>query len=144
MSAIEPLCYLAGIQPAGLSKEEKFIIELELFLLICEALKQEYKTKYQNYFRLLKCDHEMENRMMEMQFVRCVINDILSTEEYTLSGIASYTQTPEDIVFELATGLNTNPSAIFLRKLIELHRFIRRELYAVIIEKITAEYLKNK
>jgi hypothetical protein len=79
-----------------------------------------------------------------MKLLRCIINDILMTEEYTLSGIACYTQTPEEIVYDLAIGLNTNPSAIFLRKIIELHRFIRRELYASIIEKIIIEYIKNK
>ena len=38
-------------------------------------------------------------------------------------------------------GLNTSPSAIFLRKIIELHRSIRPELYREIMRKITTEYL---
>ncbi|HSW94069.1 MAG TPA: hypothetical protein VLJ15_06940 [Gammaproteobacteria bacterium] len=144
MSAMEPLCRLASIDPTKFTREEKFIIEMELFTRICEVLGEEFKTGYQNYFRLLKCDAEMENAVMEANFLRCLINDILSTEEYTLSGIARYTQTPEDVVYELATGLNTNPSAIFLRKIIELHRFVRRELYSMIIEKIMTDYFKNK
>lgn len=144
MSAVEPLCYLAGINLVGLTREEKFIVEMELFVRVCEALKDEFKMRYKDYFRLLKCSFEMENAIMEMKFLSCIINDILNTEEYTLSGIACYTQTPEDVVYELAIELNINPSAIFLRRIIELHRFVRRELYSAIMEKITAEYLKKK
>ena len=113
---------------------------MEIFTLLCEELKQLFKGNYQDYFRLMNSNAEMEDTVMESKFVRCVINDILSTEEYTLSGIAYYTQIPEEVVYEIATGINTNPSALFLRKIIELHRLIRRDLYRDIVKKITAEY----
>jgi hypothetical protein len=38
-------------------------------------------------------------------------------------------------------GRNVRPSAIFLRKLIDLHRSVRRELYQKIIKKVTENYL---
>ena len=139
MPATEPLCYLMGISPTTLTKEENLIIEVVLFIHICEALKEEYKIKHKDYFRILKCNAEMEYATMETKFLSSVINDILSTEEYTLPGIACYTQTPEDVVYEIAAGINTSPSAIFLRKIIELHRSIRQELYREIIKKITRE-----
>ena len=141
MSATEPLCHLAGISPTNLTKEENLIVEVELFTRICEVLKGECKTKYKDYLRIVKCNIEMENEIMETRVVRDVINDILSTEEYTLTGIACYTQTPEDVVYEVALGLNTSPSATFLRKIIELHRSIRRDLYREIMKKIMTEYL---
>lgn len=141
MPATEPLCYLVGISPAKLTKEENLIIEVELFTRICEVLKGEFKTKNKGFLRIVKCHIEAENEIMETKVVRDVINDILSTEEYTLTGIACYTQTPEDVVYEVASGLNTNPSATFLRKIIELHRSIRRDLYREIIKKIMSEYL---
>ena len=68
-----------------------------------------------------------------------MINDILLSEEYTLPGIACYTQMPEDVVNDIATGLNTNPSVKFIRRIIELHRIVRRDLYAQIMKKITIE-----
>jgi hypothetical protein len=83
----------------------------------------------------------MENGVMEDSLVRCVINDILSTEEYTLAGIACYTQTPEEVIYEVAMGQNTSPSALLLRKIIELHRSVRSDLYRAIMKKITDEYL---
>ena len=140
MPAMEPLCYLIDISPTNLTKEENLMIEIELFARICEALLEEYKIKYKDYFQILKSNAKMEYVTMEAKFLSNIINDILSTKEYTLSGIACYTQTHEDVVYEVAIGINTNPSAIFLRKIIELHRSIRQELYREIIKKITNEY----
>jgi hypothetical protein len=136
MPAIEPLCRLVGVCPDYLSREENIILEVELFARVCEELKESFKLKYRDYFQILKSHIEMEN-VMEENFVRCVINDILSTEEYTLDGIACYTQTPEEVVYELATGANTRPSAVLLRKIIELHRSVRRDLYDAMMKKIS-------
>jgi len=141
MPATEPLCHLVGISPTKLTKEENIILEVELFTRICEELKEGFKAKYKDYFRIMKCSAEMENAMMEASFVRCVINDILSTEEYTLDGIACYTQTPEEVVYELAMGWNTSPSAVLLRKIVELHRSVRRDLYDAMMKKISATIL---
>lgn len=139
MPSMEPLCQLVGICSTDLSKEEGIILEIELFTRLCEALKESFKNHYKDYLRVIKCHSEMENMLMEAQFVRCVINDILSTEEYTLDGIAYYTQTPEDVVYELATGSNTSPSANVLRRIIELHRTVRRDLYDALMKKISTD-----
>ncbi len=45
MSATKPLCYLIGIHPAKFSKEENFLLEAELFLRICEELKEIFRHK---------------------------------------------------------------------------------------------------
>jgi hypothetical protein len=144
MPAREPLCHLVGVSPAKLTKEENLILEIELFTRICEELKDVFKVKYKDYFRVIKCNAEMENAIMESMFVRCVINDILSSEEYTLDGIAYHTQTPEEVVYELAMGWNTSPSAMLLRKIVELHRSIRRELYDAMMKKISATILTSE
>ncbi len=140
----ELLCQTMGINPYKLSDEENLILEVELYTRICEKLKEYFKDQYKIYFRLMKCTAEIEDAMMEAKFARCVINDILSTEEYTLSGIACYTHTPEEVVYDVAIGVNTSPTAIFVRKIIELHRSIRRELYQEIIKKIKKEYVEEE
>ncbi len=140
----ELLCQTMGINPYKLSSEENLILEVELYTRICDKLKEFFIGQHKVYFRLMKCTAEVEDAMMEARFARCVINDILSTEEYTLPGIACYTQTPEEVVYDVAMGINTTPTAIFLRKIIELHRSIRRELYHEIIKKIKIEYLDEK
>lgn len=141
MPAIEPLCHLIGINSNKFSKEEIFILEAELLIHICYEIKEFYRDRYKNYFRLMKFTIEMENAMLDANYIRFAINDILLTEEYTLSGIAYYTQTPEDIIYEVVTGSNTRPSATFLQKIIELHREVKRDLYDTIIKKVYEQHL---
>lgn len=138
MPAIEPLCSLIGVNKASLSKEESFLLEAELFIRIYEELKKYQKSEYKDYFRSIKLTNAMEDSMLEMNFVRAIIKDILATEEYTIEGIAQYTDTHQDVVEEVVTGLNSCPSAIFVRKAIELHRSVRKELYDMIMKKVMA------
>jgi SMI1-KNR4 cell-wall len=141
MSATEPLYHLIVINPCKLTKEEIQLLEAELFVRICEELREFFSEQNKGYFRLMKFNIEQENDMLESKFVRFIIRDILSTEEYSLNGIAYYTNTHEDVVGEVLAGRNTNPSATFLRRVIELHRSVRRDLYNSIIKKITKQYL---
>lgn len=141
MPAVEPLCHLIGINHTKFSKQENMLIEAELFLRICEELKEIIKNQYKDYFRFIKINSETENIMLETIFTKLIINDILSTGEYTIQGIACYTDTHEDIIGELASGLNTKPLATCLRKIIELHRTVRKEVYQSIGKKIASEYL---
>ena len=80
----------------------------------------------------------MENIMLEECLIKYIINDILSTEEYSLSGIAYYTNSPEDVIYEIAMGNNTNPSLFLSKKIIELHRSVRPYLYHELIKKVVA------
>jgi hypothetical protein len=65
-----------------------------------------------------------------------IVNDIVSTGEYTPQGIACYTGSFEEVVEEIQSGINTNPSGILLKRLIGLHCSVRRDLYDFIIRKI--------
>jgi len=141
MPAIEPLCHLLGITPGQLSKEEHLLLEAGLFASICEELKEIFRAPYKEYFRLMKFTVEKENIMLETNLVRLMVQDILSTNDYNLQGIAQYTDTPENIIQEVCSGRNTSPSAIFHRRVIDLHRNVRRDLYRAIMRKITAEYV---
>lgn len=141
MSTMEPLSSLVGIKSSGLSKEESCLFEADLFIRICEELKEMFREQRRDYFCLMRLTREKENAVLEDYFIRLIINDILSTEEYTLDGIANYTNTPKDVVEDVLTGQNKSPSALFLRRLIELHRNIRHSLYLTIMKKITAEHL---
>lgn len=140
MSAIEPLCQLFGIQSITLSKEEKILLEAELFLRLCEELREIFREQYKDYFHLMKLTKDKENNMLESKFISFFIQDILATKEYNLEGIALYADTHEDVLHEAYVGLNLYPSAILLRKIIELHRTVRRELYQSIARKIALEY----
>lgn len=139
MTAMEPLCQLFGISSKKFTKEENLILEAKLFICICEALQGIIKTEYKDCFQLLKFDKNTENTMLENEFLRCAIKDILLTETYSLAGIACYTNTPEDVILEVIAGNNKNPSLSFSRRIIELHHSVRPEIYAAIIKKLTEE-----
>jgi hypothetical protein len=100
-------------------------------------------VQYKQYLCLMKFTIEMEDMMLEANFVQLLINDILSTKEYDLQGIAYYTNTYEDVIAEIMTGKNTNPSVLLVCRLIELHRAVRREVYQMITKKITQHYTQQ-
>ena len=141
MAATEPLCHLIGIDSYKLSREEFLILEAELFYSVCEELKEIFRMQYKEYFRLTKLTKEMENIMLEHHFLRFIINDTLSTKEYSVEGFAYYIDTHADVVNEIISGNNVNPSAMLLRRAIGLHRSVRGELYQAIIQKIIKKYL---
>lgn len=141
MATIELLSCFLGVNPKYLSKEEKLILEADLLGNICKELKEVFREQYSNYFHLMKFNTEMEEKMLDMNYIRWAITDILLTGEYTLSGIAYYTETPEEVVYEVALGSNLRPTAIFLQRVIELHRQVKHDLYISIRKKIAEQYL---
>lgn len=141
MSAIEPLSHWMGINLKNLSREEFIVLEAELFIRLCEELKEFFKIQYKDYFFLMKFNKEKENRMIENNLARYIARDLLSTKEYDLAGIAYYADTPEEVIQEVMDGRNIRPSATLLYRIIELHRSIRRDLYDEIIKKIVDQYL---
>ena len=78
--------------------------------------------------------------MLESNFTRLIINDILSTEDYNLQGISMYTNTHIDVIREIVAG-RTAPSISLFKRIIDLHWSVRRGLYDGIIKKITTQYL---
>ncbi len=128
-------------RPLKLSRTEKFLLEIKFFLALSHKLNKIFKTKYDAYQQLIKSNKE--NTMEEVKIIQEVIRDIILSEEYSLSGIARYAHVPEEIVYDLAIGLNTNPTFKVAKKLFELHVSVRRELYKEIIEKILIEDSSN-
>lgn len=139
MPALEPLCHLLGVSTKGLTKEECFLLEADLLTQICDHLKEVFREDHKRYFNLLKFTKEKEDCMLEAKFFSLIIHDILSTNDYTLEGIANYTDFQMDVIQEVYVGQNSNPSALLLRRLIELHKVVRRELYLHLTHKIKLE-----
>lgn len=140
MPAMEPYSHLMGVNTSMLTLQEKILLEAELFSSICKELKDVFRKQHREYFHLMNFNKEKEDLMLDEKFIQFIVNDILSTEEYNLHGIAYYTDTFKDVVEELAAGRNTNPSAILFRKLIVLHQSVRRALYDHILKKIILQY----
>jgi len=141
MSAVIPLRRLMGSAVPALSKYEAILLEVELFARICDELKTFFigsKKICLDIYRIAG-----EGIAMEVRLVKSMINDILSTGEYSLQGIACYTGTHEDVVEDIFTGINTSPTVLFFRRLVDLHRMVRQELYEMVMQKIMSPTEQN-
>lgn len=136
MTAIQAISESLIMDDRQLSKHESMLLEADIFTRICEELKEIIKRENKDYFLIFKIDNEKGRYMIEADFIRCIIKDILSTEEYTLSGIACYTDIPEDTIYDVVTGSNASPSLSLSQKIINLHRAVRPQLYNSIVNKI--------
>ena len=137
MAALERLCHFMGIDSKKFTREENLILEAELYIRVHEEIWELYQFQHKDYFYLFKLNNEMENMIMELRTIRCLINDILKSEAYTISGISYYTQTPEEIIQDVLMGNKISSIIAFPRKLIELHKSIRPDVYKNIMKKIT-------
>lgn len=72
--------------------------------------------------------------------VALMLLDLIKSEDYTISGVASYANLPEDVVYDIATGAITNPTLEVSRKIIQLHVGARAEIYQRVMQKITIQY----
>ncbi len=123
-----------------LCKEEILLLEADLFSRVCAELKEHFREHQKDYLRLMKLNKHTELTMLDENFVALIIKDVLLSQEYTVEGMAQYTNLPEDIFYEIIEGRNITPSANLLQRVIELHRSVRPTLYNAIIKKITFEY----
>lgn len=134
MAAIEKLCHLLGGNPKYLSYEENLLLEADLFTQICHTLETLYKTEINQFSVNTKAGKTIF--MLETQLLSFVINDILRTEDYSLTGIAYQTQIPEEVIYDILIGKNHSPSLDTSRRIIDLHRSVRPELYRAVIRKV--------
>jgi len=127
MSATDLLTSLFRTNFYELDKKEKTSIEV----LIFKYIYQELKTYYGEFFFI-----KMEGLMPNGAVICNLLNDLISSNEYSIAAVASYTGYPEDVIYDLAGGINLNPTVTLSTKIIELHSISRPDFYKDIIKKI--------
>lgn len=115
----------------NLNKKESVLLGSLLFI----SLYQELSHKFE-YFNT----NEKEERMISGFLIQGLVNDLLGTKDYTLAGLASYTGYPEEVIYDIAVGLNINPTLALATKIMELHSIARRDCYHELIEKIMKRF----
>ena len=118
------------------SKDEFTILEVEIFTRLIKELKDVFHIMHVDYFNLMKFSEIERINMIENNFIRFVINDILLTEEYSVQGIACYVETSEEVINDLIIGKNLFPSLQLSQQIIDLHRSVRFKVYDGIMKKI--------
>ncbi|MFZ2315067.1 MAG: hypothetical protein WAW86_05360 [Gammaproteobacteria bacterium] len=136
MAATMPLYNLLDIDLDNLTTQERSFVDMILCVSLCEEFRHQILAQYKGYFNSIKENAEKERSMLEQNIIGCILNDILSTNEYSLSGVAYYTNTPEEILMDVSTGSNLNPTFNLSRKLIDLHRTVKPQLYVDLLRKI--------
>lgn len=142
MAALEPLYHLLDTPKNGISKHEIRLTEVMLFLTLTPAIHQAIKHSRRQE-ALTDTLIDKESTMIENNFVRNLIEDILSTEEYSLEGMAYHLNVPEDALSDILIGYNQSPSLALARRIMELHKCVRRELYQHLVKKITLHSPQN-
>src|SRR5688572_25711885 len=108
MSAIEPFRNLLGINLSKLTESENRLLEIDLFYRVYQALAEYFIYQSKTSFSPNPSNNE-EIQMLDNKNANMLIRDILDTQEYTLAGIAYYTNVPFEVLEEISLGLNTNP-----------------------------------
>lgn len=142
VSKADLVCCLLGSTPK-LYPSEKNLLEIKLFAYICNELTKIFNSRYSEFQRLIKFSHYQEDDMCNTPVMQEIIKDILSTNEYSLTGIATHTRIPEEILTDLIIGINNNPTFELSKRIFELHISVRPKLYDEIMKKIALEYLKS-
>ncbi|MBA3661117.1 MAG: hypothetical protein H0W64_05295 [Gammaproteobacteria bacterium] len=116
----------------NLSKKEILLLELVFFIYL--------------YQELTVWCHEhgsVENSMISSLTISKLVNDLLINNEYSLEGLASYTGYPQDVIYDLAAGVNSEPTLVLSAKIIELHSIARREVYNDLVHKALTKFINT-
>lgn len=138
MATMEYLCCMAGIDPKKLSKEENLLLEAVLICDICDELAQVYQIKFPD--NLKKNFQEKDGMITHGNVINLIVQDLIKSNDYTITGVAAYSNVPEEVIYDIAIGNNSNPSLEVSRKIIELHKTARAELYQRVMQKVTSTY----
>ncbi|EKD73282.1 MAG: hypothetical protein ACD_45C00375G0002 [uncultured bacterium] len=127
MNILENLCWVCGINWKFLSKEEQILLDALLLDAMCEQLMEIYQE---------------EGKMdMSSNVVTLMLVDLIKSQDYTISGVATYANLPEDVIYDIAIGTIHNPTLETSRKIIQLHVGARSEIYQRVMQKITTQYV---
>jgi hypothetical protein len=114
----------------NLSREEVYLLDAMFLERMCHELTQILMEKY--------------TMSLEKDVICLMLHDLISTEDYTIGGVAAYAHVPEEVVYDIAIGNITNPTLAVSRKIIKLHMGARPELYSHVMQKITESYRAGK
>ena len=89
MNILENLCWACGINRRFISKEEQILLDALLLDAMCDELMEIYQKKG---------GVDVSNNMVTL-----ILLDLIKSEDYTISGVATYANLPEDVVYDIAS-----------------------------------------
>lgn len=143
MPAIQPACHLLNLVHIRTPTKELRLFEAETIACLVIELKEIFRKRYEPWITTTHSNKEEVYRMIDNQFLKDMLFDILSSGNYTLEGIARYTGFHEDLISDIASGICPHPSIFLFQKLFELHLGSKHDLYKNIRKKIISQMLEK-
>lgn len=113
----------------------KFFLLGFLHKLFCEIFRNQIDCNQYN------CS--MESYAMDSQIIQGIINGIIETGEYTLEGIAYYTEIPFDVIYDAALGVHNHFSITPWAKIANLYLQVKPDITQLLIDKLLAIKSEN-
>jgi hypothetical protein len=120
--------------------EENEIEILKFFLL--GFLHKLFSEIFKNQQDSNQYNLSMESYAMDSLIVQSILKGIIETGEYTLEGIAYYTQIPFDVIYDAASGIHNHFSVTPWAKIANLYLQVKPEIAQLLINRLLE--LKNQ
>jgi len=127
MTATDLVISLLRYPCDNLTQHEKTFLEMITFSYLYQQLLTTFQETFGNH---------REEFMIDGVLIQNLVNDLIASSDYSIPALASYTGYPEDVIYDLASGMNLQPTLSLSTKIIELHALSRREFYSSLIRKI--------
>ena len=139
---IRPLMGLLGLPARKLSRKEVFLLEVYLWYKIDKVIRDKIYVTYNKYFHLIKINKEKRMEMLDIEAARIMVKDILESGDYNLEGIANYTASCEEVIFDVLCG-RIEPSISLFRRLLEIHYVVKKDFYYDLIQKVKEDIVNS-
>src|SRR5687768_5440504 len=96
MNMLEHLGLISHQDQKNLSKEEFYLLDALFLEKMCHVLTEFLMEKYTMF--------------IEKDVISLMLHDLISTDDYTIGGVAAYARVPEEVVYDIAIGNITNPT----------------------------------
>jgi len=81
-------------------------------------------------------DQTMEYHIMDSKIIQLLIQGIIDSEEYTLEGIAYYTQIPFDVIYDATCGITNHFSITPWTRIMDLYLKVRPDVKKALVHKL--------
>lgn len=114
---------------------------LKLFILT--SLYKAFNETFQNKMQFDQSNYLEERYAMDSKMMQFLLQSIVETGEYTLEGIAHYTQISFDAIFDAACGINNQLSITSWVKIVELYLQVKPDVAKILRDKVGELKEKN-
>ena len=118
----------------------KYSVKNERNFLKAILLSRIHQFFYDQFDRCIqtikKNNFSMESYVMDSKILQLIIRGIVDTGEYSLEGIAFYTNIPFDVIYDAACGISYHLSVTAWAKVVDLYLQVKPEVAQVLYGRL--------